>query len=58
MNTIAENQTLTQPVDSPSDCHTTRTDASVPRVTADGQIEQVKVETCQHTRTTVHEADK
>lgn len=58
MNTISENQALTPSVDSPSDCHTVRTDASVPRITADGRVEQVKVEVCQHTGTTVFEADK
>lgn len=55
---ISENQNLDQPVSAPSDNHTVRTDASVPRITADGRVEQVKVEVCQHTGTTVFEADK
>lgn len=55
MSTISQNQTLSSPVDSPSDIHTTRTDASVPRIREDGQVEQVKVEVTQVSGHVVYE---
>lgn len=55
MHIISENQNLTQPVASPVDIHTKRTDVSVPRITAEGQVEQVTVEITQVSGYVVYE---
>jgi len=55
MSTVSKDQTLQNPVDAPTDNHTIRTDASVPRITEDGQVEQVKVEITQVSGHVVYE---
>lgn len=55
MHIISDNQNLTQPVASPVDIHTKRTDVSVPRITEEGQVEQVTVEITQVSGYVVYE---